>query len=216
MSATRISPLYDALAAHDAQWAERNGMRVVAQLRDDDSARASVLGLIDLSHLARTGLKGPAAPDWIQAQGLALPPPNAWEELPGGGVIARLAATEFLVEDAAEGRAVGAINAALAEPVAGVYPVPRQDAALALTGSRVSELLVQTCNVNFPDVDDRSVVMTLMIGVSVLVIRQTLGKRPCYRAWCDPSYAPYLWNTLAEIAQELGGGPVGIRVLVDA
>jgi sarcosine oxidase subunit gamma len=216
MSATRVSPLVEALAAHDAQWAECNGMRVLRQLRDDDSARAAVLGLLDLSYLARAGLKGPAAPDWIQAQGLALPPPNAWEELAGGGVIARLATTEFFVEDAAEGGAIAAVNAALAAPVAGVYPVPRQDAALALTGSRVNELLVQTCNVNFPDVDDQSVVMTLMIGVSVLVIRQTIGKRPCYRVWCDPSYAPYLWNTLAEIAQELGGGPVGIRVLVDA
>lgn len=216
MSATRISPIFAAIAAHDAQWTERNRMRVVQQLRDDDGARAAVLGLIDLSHLARAGFKGPAAPSWVRTLGLALPSPNAWEQLDGGGVIARLATTELFVEDAAEGRTVAAIEAALAEPVEGVYPVPRQDAALALTGSRVNELLAQTCNVNFADVEDRSVVMTLMIGVPVLVIRQTIGRRPCHRLWCDPSYAPYLWNTLAEIAQELGGGPVGIRVLVEA
>jgi sarcosine oxidase subunit gamma len=215
MSATRTSPFFEALAGHDARWAERNGMRVASELRDDDSARAAVLGLVDLSHLARTGFKGPAAPEWLQTLGVALPEPNTWQEPPGGGVIARLAATEFFVEDGADGGMAGAIERTLVEPIPDVYPVPRQDAALALTGSRVNELLVQTCNVNFQDLEDQSVIMTLMIGVPVLVIRQKAARRPCHRIWCDPSFAPYLWNTLAGIAQELGGGPAGIRVLVD-
>lgn len=214
MSATRISPVHAALAVRDAHWWERNGMRVARQLRDDDSARAAVLGLVDLSHLARTGFKGPGAAALLQSLGHELPDPNAWKPSANGGLIARLATSEFFVEDLNGNATVTAIERALAKPPEGVCPVPRQDAALALTGSRVNELLVQTCNVNFQEVSGEVVVMTMMVGVAVQALRQTIGGVACQRIWCDPSFAPYLWNTLAEIAEELGGGPVGTQVLV--
>jgi sarcosine oxidase subunit gamma len=215
MSATRVSPFHGALAVRDAHWAERDGMRVARQLRDDDSARASVLGLVDLSYLARTGFKGPGAAALLHSLGHELPPPNGWKPGASGGLIARLATSEFFVEDLNGNATVAAIDRALARPPADVCPVPRQDAALALTGSRVNELLVQTCNVNFQEVGSGAVVLTMMVGVAVQVISQTIGGIACQRIWCDPSFAPYLWNTLAEIAEELGGGPVGTQVLVD-
>jgi sarcosine oxidase subunit gamma len=92
-----------------------------------------------------------------------------------------------------------------------VYPVIRQDAGIALVGRRVNELLVQTCNVNFQELDSesRTVVMTMMAGVAVLVIRQDHQNLPGFRIWCDPTYAPYLWETLTGIAAELGGGAIG-------
>jgi sarcosine oxidase subunit gamma len=44
--------------------------------------------------------------------------------------------------------------------------------------------------------------MTLMAGVSVLVLPQNLGgtagAETIYRIWCDPSFGSYLWETLAE------------------
>jgi len=215
MSAMRVSPVHSALAVRDAHWAERNAMRVARQLGDDDSARASVLGLVDLSHLARTGFKGPGAAALLQSLGFELPPPNGWKQSVSGALIARLATSEFFVEDLNGSATVAAIDRALAAPPEGVCPVPRQDAALALTGSRVNELLAQTCNVNFAQVGDEVVVMTMMVGVAVLAVRQTISVHACHRIWCDPSFAPYLWNTLAEIAEELGGGPVGTQVLVD-
>jgi sarcosine oxidase subunit gamma len=48
--------------------------------------------------------------------------------------------------------------------------------------------------------------MTQMIGVSVLAIRVADEPLPRYRIWCDSTFAPYFWETLAEIAVELGGG----------
>src|SRR5258708_4470482 len=86
-----------------------------------------------------------------------------------------------------------------------------QPLAAALAGKHVNELLVQTCNVNFAQFNpqERIAVMTQMIGVSILAIRTDYKEMPCYRIWCDPTFAPYFWGTVAEIAGELGGGVIG-------
>jgi len=79
----------------------------------------------------------------------------------------------------------------------------------------VNELLVESCNVNFAEIDpqERVVVMTQMIGVSVLVIRDIDTEIPRYRIWCDSTFAPYFWETLSEIAADLGGGVIGVDSL---
>jgi hypothetical protein len=91
---------------------------------------------------------------------------------------------------AAEG--IGAVRSALDTGAPGVYPVIRQDAGFLLAGKRVNELLVESCNVNFAEIDpqERVVVMTQMIGVSVLVIRDIDKEIPRYRIWCDPPSRP--------------------------
>ena len=136
---------------------------------------------------------------------------NEWTGLPGGGVIARLGRTEFFLEDGVTGDSASRVRNAPALEIAGVYPVIRQDAGIAVVGRRVNELLVQTCNVNFQELGSasRAVVMTMMVGVAVLIIRQDHRSFPGFRIWCDATYAPYLWETLAGIASELGGGPIG-------
>ncbi len=92
----------------------------------------------------------------------------------------------------------------------GVYPVLRQDAALIVGGSRLDELLRQTCNVNFRPLDpaSRPVVLTSMVGVGVTVIPEVRNGLPAARIWCDGTYGHYLWETLLGIAVELGGGAV--------
>ena len=52
--------------------------------------------------------------------------------------------------------------------------------------------------------------MTMMVGVAVTVLTAGFGRTPCYRIWCDGTYGAYLWNTLLEIASELGGGAIGL------
>jgi hypothetical protein len=48
---------------------------------------------------ARHGCKGPGAAAWLESLGLPIPPaPNSWLPLDGGGLIARLGFTEFLIE----------------------------------------------------------------------------------------------------------------------
>lgn len=208
----RTSPLHDRLTALEPEWSAVNDMRIVLRIPGDEAAKLTAVAIADLSCLNRTGLKGPLAAQWLQSQGIAVPAqPNTWTPLPEGGVIARLARTEFFIEDGAAGDMVSRVNAALKTGVAGVYPVIRQDAEIVLAGNRVNELLVQTCNVNFTGfgAEERVAVMTSMVGVGVLAIRQDYRRLPGYRIWCDATYAPYLWETLLGIAGEIGGGAIG-------
>lgn len=214
----RTSPLHAQLAALEPQWRVVEGMQVAAQLPGNAAARMEAVALADLSCLNRTGLKGPGAAQWLERQGIAVPPhSNTWIPLPGGGVIARLGRTEFFLEDGSGGEIVGQVRSALGSGVNDVVPVPRQDAAIALLGRNANALLVQTCNVNFAAIgpQDPVAVMTLMVGTSVLVLRRDFQGLPGYRIWCDPTFAPYLWETLAGIAAELGGGVIGAGTLLD-
>jgi len=187
-------------------------MSVASRIAGDDAAKLEAVALTDLSFLPKLGLKGPGANQWLTSRDITLPAkPNRWIALLGGGFIARLGRSEFFLEGGTGSDGIGAVRSALGAGAPGVYPVIRQDAGFLLAGKRVNELLVETCNVNFAEIDpqDRVVVMTQMIGVSVLVIRDIDREIPRYRIWCDPTFAPYFWETLSEIAADLGGGVVG-------
>ena len=54
----------------------------------------------------------------------------------------------------------------------------------------------------------------MMVGVGVTIINTSLDEQPRYRIWCDGTYGAYLWDTLLEIATELGGGAVGFSAVV--
>lgn len=214
---TRTSPLHDRVAALNPQWSVVRGMRMAAHLAGDETATCQSVAVADLSCLDKAGIKGPEAARWLEGLGIAVPAQaNAWTGLPGGGVIARLGRNEFFLEDGATGDTVIRLGNAAATESAGVYPVIRQDAGIALIGKRVNELLVQTCNMNFNELgsENRTVVMTMMVGAAVLVIRRDHQDLPGFRVWCDPTYAPYLWETLTGIAAELGGGPIGLGGLL--
>jgi sarcosine oxidase subunit gamma len=192
----------------------------------------------------RLGLKGPRAAEWLVAQRIVLPmAPNTWthsEQTEGADalLVARLGTGEFFLEDGAAGTSLKRLSPSLDEPPPGVYPVLREDFAFHLGGERVHEVLAQVCNVNFAalPLDSRPLIMTLMIGVAVLVVPQSVaGGEPggsavrsgsaerdesserdgsadrCYRIWCDPSFGPYLSESLGKVVVECGGihGSVG-------
>lgn len=203
--AGQASPLVSANGGAVSPVAEGVAATLLEPVRQP--AAAQVLGIADVSRSARIGCKGPGATAWLQALGLPIPAqPNSWLALDGGGLIARLGFTEFLVEG--PDALIAPLAAAPRGP--GVYPVLRQDAALLLGGSRLDELLRQTCNVNFRPLDpaQQPVVLTSMVGVGVTVIPETRNGRPFVRIWSDGTYGPYLWETLLGIAIELGGGAV--------
>ncbi|HVY07315.1 MAG TPA: hypothetical protein VHB46_15185 [Burkholderiales bacterium] len=216
MTSIRMSPVHAQLEALQPQWEERLGMQVAAKLPGDAAAMLEAVAIADLSHLRKCGLKGPGAERWLRDHDIPVPDGvNAWAMLPAGGVIARLGRSEFFVEDGEAGVVVESIGASLGFGAAGVYPVIRQDAGFALAGRRVNELLVQTCNVNFEafGAEEKIAVMTQMVGVSVLAIRAIHARVPCYRLWCDPTFAPYFRETLTGIAEELGGAAIGVDAL---
>jgi sarcosine oxidase subunit gamma len=81
---------------------------------------------------------------------------------------------------------------------------------------KVNELFLQTCNVDFRtlDANPAQVILTSMAGVSVTVISAKSNNTPSYRVWCDGTYGIYMWETLAAIAAELGGGCIGLNALL--
>jgi len=212
-AALRQSPLHDAFLTLQPVLGIVHGMRVPLRLPGDGGTLT--LALSDASCLPRMGVKGPQAEQWLRSQGVEIPlGVNAWTRGNDGMLIARLARSEFFLEDRMGGTSVERLSATL-RPAPGVYPVTRQDAALVLTGALVNELLVQTCNVDFQHwrLEQPTVVMTSMVGVSVLILWHPLKAQPCYRIWCDGTFGPYLWETLLEIARELGGEAIGLESL---
>ena len=208
-----LSPIHAVLEGLRPTWSiAGTNPKSVRQFDSRDADRAAILGVTDLSQRSRAGVKGSGAAGWLSQLGIQLPPePNSWCELPGGGLIARLGLTEYLVEN--DELLVDTIMQT--ERTAGVYPVLRQDAVFALCGSRVNELLLQTCNVDFRilKTEPSQVVLTSMAGVGVTVLDTHTGNSPVYQIWCDGTYGIYLLETLIEIAQELGGGCIGLDAL---
>jgi sarcosine oxidase subunit gamma len=190
-SGKRLSPVSDL--------APRLALRHAGDLGETGGA---ALFIRDVSLAARIGCKGPGAAAWLAAAGILLPKaPNTWLPLADGGLVARLGLTEYLVEATAD--TLTPLRARPREP--GVYPVLREDAALALGGPALPELLRQTCNVNFAALDlaRRPVILTSMAGVGVTVIPGEFRGALCYRVWCDGTYGEYLTETLLDIAAEL-------------
>jgi sarcosine oxidase subunit gamma len=163
------------------------------------------------SNRDRLGLKGPRAAEWLVAHGIVLPmTPNTWtlsqeQQASEALLVARLGAAEFFLEAASRDAALATVAAALERGAQGVYPVAREDWCLDLSGEAVYEVLAQVCNVNFAALghEGRPVIMTLMIGVAVLVVPRAERQ---LRIWCDPTFGPYLSESLGSVITECGGG----------
>lgn len=175
-----------------------------------DLRTLEVLGLCDLSGLYKLGLKGADAEPWLTSKGFDVPGEVfAAGSLPGGGVIVRLGAGEFYLEDNITSTVLPALAARIDSHKGKLVRVEHQEATFLLTGRRAGEALAQTCGINFRDVTSGNVVFTRVAGVSCGVYPEPLGELPAFRLWVDPSYAVYLWQTLAEICRSLDGGEIG-------
>lgn len=217
----RISPLFDRLQPLNGSWQTINDMPTLVNL-PNDSLYTNRVGLADLSFLTRFGVKGAKAAAWLSQQSVLLPDrPNSWCDLPEGGIVARLGVNEFLIEDSVQSQVASQLAQTGQSLPAQVYPVLRQDAAIGLCGSAVLALLQQTCNVNFSTLSlvDRPVILTSMIGVSVIVIPRVIPGdplgHPFYQIWCDGTFGNYVWQTLLTIAEELGGGAIGATHMIN-
>ena len=170
----------------------------------------ATLAITDVSSLARYGVKGAQAANWLAKHGVAIPnQPNSWV-LSGQTLVMRLGSSEFLLEDQVlENQTGGEIcNKLLADTlrVPNVYKVPRADAAYLLAGSAVLNLLSELCALDLREsaLSENDVVMTQVAGISATILRQTLNNETVYRLWCDGTYNVYMQHVLDEIAVEIG------------
>ena len=214
IAANQISPVAYAQQELSAKWGEVNGMRVALELAAPavEKARKDVLGVTDVSCFQRYGVKGPQAAQWLVEQALAIPSaPNSWTLNEKKSLVLRLGSSEFLVEDQPGGSACQILNANK-QAVAGICKVQRADASFVLSGSEVLNLLSELCLLDLRDkaLPANGLVMTQVAGISATVLRQQLEGQQIYRLWCDGTYGAYMWDVLLEIAEELGGGAVGL------
>jgi sarcosine oxidase gamma subunit len=164
--------------------------------------------LQDYSWRQRFGCKGPEAASWLESLGFTVPQPaNSCAMDQNDILVARLGATEFLVEAMGPHNQI-VVSARERFPRPGVYPVIRQDAAFILGGPRANDFLLETCSYPFASEASTRVVMTSMIGVGVTVVPHRVRDTTRFHVWCDPSFGLYLWSTLVEIAEEMGGGAI--------
>jgi glycine cleavage system aminomethyltransferase T len=212
-SAVSRSPIHDDLNSRGAEWCSIDGIDFAVRIRDEETERGAMesLGLCDLSGLRKLGLKGRDAESWLTGEGIDVPQ-TVFGSRPLGpnGLIVRFGPNEFFLEDGIGNSTVSPLADRIDSHDGQVFRVEHQEATILLTGSRSLEVLAQTCGINFGDVAPRQVIMTRVAGVSCGVFPDAVRNIPVYRIWVDPSYAVYLWETLAEICESLTGKVIGI------
>lgn len=223
----RRSFVHRKLEAAGAKFAALGDAAVATDFGDraEEVAKASQLGLTDLSVIARCGFKGAGTMEWLARQGLALPEePNRALRQDDGRLVARLSASEALILGALEGgeESITALNEAwVAERDAGGraqgYPLPRQDshAWFRLTGETWPETLAKLCAVDLRPAKfaDGAVAQTVAARTTVVIVRDDIADLPAYHLLCDSASAPYLWDCLLDAMAEFEGRPVGLSAL---
>ena len=160
------------------------------------------LDVSDHSLLPRVGLKGRGACAWLERRGIAVPKSaNSWrtdQEL----LIVRLGLNEFLLE----GPSAPFLDLAQIKTEDCVYPVVRQDTALALRGPGLLTLIAQTCALNIQafDAEGRPAVLTIVADIPVLLITDLKNPAPSALVWTCRSYGVYLFETLGSLAAQSG------------
>ena len=213
--AVSISPAIPAYATRKPVLGEINGMQTALSFvaQDVETAHSQALCLCDVSSLERFGVKGPNAANWLQTAGMILPDStNSWVLQDNGSLLMRLGNSEFLLEDRLENTLAKTLDNTAMDG-SGVHKVLRNDAAFIVSGEQAGALFSQVCAIDLTGetLADNRLVMTSLAGVSVTLLKQTLNGLIVYRIWCDGTFGPYLWETLVDIIEQQGGGPVGFN-----
>lgn len=211
-SPTRCSPINPWLSTRHPEWGSIADAPVAVRFRDIEAERAALrtLALCDFSALRKLGVKGPDAAAWLSEQGIEAPAEiHQSSRLADDGLIVRLGADEFFLESGVADETVSELANRLNSGAGRLFPVERQDATFLLSGSRSLGVLAQTCSIDFSERPPQRLVMTHVAGVACAILPES-GDTQAFRCWVDPSYAVYLWETLVEICEELGGNVVGV------
>jgi sarcosine oxidase subunit gamma len=200
------------LEERGARWARVGdallAVGLLATQEEEDAARE--LALCDLSGLAKLGLRGSEAENWLRGQGLEVPADlYDTRRLADGGILARVGTDQFMLESGVGGETVAMLAARLGAGAPGADRVERQEATFLLVGRRTKEVLAQTCGIDFAERPLLRMIYTRIAGVSGAILPEAVGGRSAYRLWVDPSFAADLWESLATIVQELDGRVVG-------
>lgn len=188
-----------------------------------EQAQARRCGLLDLTPLARTGLRGNNAAAQLQNNGWPVPAqPNQLAQTAAGELVLRLSPREFWVLGALadNGAAIDVLNDALnaaERPDAGCYPLFCRDshAWLLLTGEHCAAVMAKLCGVDLraSAFAEGSIAQTSVARINAIIASHTVNGVAAFSILCDSGYLSYLWDVLLDAMDEFGGAPVGIQSL---
>lgn len=201
-----------------ASYEEVGDALLMAEIEPDESANPASCSLIDLSNLARTGLRGPATEQVLAETGLPFPAKaNQCESLPGGETIARLGKTECWVLGSL--KPDNTLIQVLEDKSAAAecYPLYCQDshAWFVITGGNLPQIMAKLCAVDlrpeyFPP---GSVAQTSVARVNAILISHSFAGQEVFSVLSDSASAGYLWGAILDAMDEFGGKATGIRSL---
>ena len=136
----------------------------------------------------------------------------------GGKLLSvRLAGDEFLVltpagVGAAAAGALGSADAACAYAV----DITSGLCGVAIVGPRTQEMMGRLTDVNTSPtaLPDLHCVQSRFADVQGLLLRRDVNGIAMYQLYAGREFGEYLWETLVEVARELGGGPAGTQALL--
>lgn len=196
------------------KWGEENGMQVAmsfdtAEIEQD---RKQKLGVTDVSFRQRFGVKGPQANQWLASQKIKTPDSvNSWV-LDNGVLVLRLGSSEFLVEQQVSGELCKQLEQESQTTTVGVYKVLRADAAFVISGDKILTMFSELCKLDLSEkaLKPNQLIMTQIADISATIVPEIRNDQLVIRLWCDGTYGAYMWRVLHQLAQELGGGAVGL------
>ncbi len=208
----RRSFVYPRLVAAGAEFTERSDAAVAVRYPHTD---APALGLMDLSPLARTGVKGPNALACLEEQGWPVPARNnAASPTSAGGLVLRLGDREALVLPPIGGGDADIRGLDAAIPGAGAWHVPRRDshAWFALRGADAVDCLAKLCGVDLRErsFEPGAIAQTSVARITAVVCRDPGSTTPMFHLLADSASAIWFWDALLDAMQEFGGAPLGI------
>lgn len=181
---------------------------------------AGTLRLLELSGLARLGVKGPRARALLNAAGLDCPAePNRVTLGAPGVIVAALSRSEFLLSTTPEASSpkISSVREAWARSPDESYLVEHGESlyCFGLAGARRQDLYARLCSIDFgsPASEPGRVLQTKLARLSTIILRCD-GQGAAYDLILgDVSFATFMWRTLFETAQRFGGEAAGIRPL---
>jgi sarcosine oxidase, subunit gamma len=208
----RQSSVHDLLASRSPIWTAFGDMAAVLRFQDRASEvrLREELALCDMSCFARMSVKGPLAVQRMTECGIPVPQ-KLYEhrQSEDDGLVVRVDSQEVFLEDRPDSRLVDLVRSRLDPTMPGVYSLDRQEAAFWLAGNRATQVLAQTCGIDFREPTPQWV-FSRVAGVSCGLLPWKVDRTPVFRIWTDASYGAYLWEELLKIVRELDGDAVGL------
>ena len=175
----------------------------------------SKIALVDLSTLARSGMKGSHLRKWIDSNDYAVgEDSNRAYEQRDGVLIARLSPGELLLLSSPASPSISALTS-VPDANYRCYPVHRQDSHywFSLTGPRCPEMFVKLCAVDLsPDAfENHSVAQTSVAKTSAIILRHDNNDMLYYYLLGDSSTMLYMWTCLVDAMKEFDGRVLSLR-----